>query len=61
MGCGQSIDADAAAQNQHSRAIDEELKRARAEEACVPALTLAQVGVRHRFDVEVLIWTRPAV
>ncbi|BGP36002.1 guanine nucleotide-binding protein subunit alpha [Rhodotorula toruloides] len=33
MGCGQSIDADAAAQNQHSKAIDEELKRARAEEA----------------------------
>lgn len=33
MGCGQSIDAEASLGQQQNKVIDEELKRARAEEA----------------------------
>ncbi|GAA6009963.1 hypothetical protein JCM10207_002176 [Rhodosporidiobolus poonsookiae] len=44
MGCGQSIDAEAVAQNNQSRRIDEELRRARQEEQQTVKLLLLGAG-----------------
>jgi hypothetical protein len=47
MGCGQSVDAAASLGQQQNKAIDEELKRARAEEAWVFLLFGCRISIRY--------------